>query len=75
MKKTYIIKGGGQRVRQCYHSNQVIEIEERLTNHEEQAKCYGQDHFANDLWSGDLGTTKKMARGWVPGKLKFTVKK
>ena len=72
METTYIIIGGGQKVKQCLELNQAVVIEKRVTDYSEKSNCEGQNMYTN-IWASYLHEAIDMAKEWVsdPSKLKF----
>jgi hypothetical protein len=70
MNTIYVIKGGGQRVRQ----NRDIGVPTLYEVFEDSdycdlALCIGQNFFANDMWSEDIDTLQRWANEWAGEKL------
>jgi hypothetical protein len=66
MNTIYLIKGGGQRVRQNRDLGipthyEVVEDSDRC----DLALCIGQNFFANDMWSEDLEDIQRWANEWA----------
>lgn len=66
MATIYVIKGGGQKIRQ----NVQMGIEnEYHVNHNsdwpENAKCSGADSFTNAMWAEDFETIQRWANDWA----------
>ena len=73
METTYIIIGGGQKVKQSIEAGKKIVIKKTRTNYSEKSQSIGQNH-SNIIWASYLADVIDMAKEWVsePSKLKFT---
>ena len=73
MEATYIIIGGGQKVKQSIQTGEMIVIEKTKTDYSEKSQSIGQNHN-NIIWGSYLADTIDMAKEWVsnPDKLRFT---
>jgi hypothetical protein len=73
METTYIIIGGGQKVKQSLESGEMIVIEKTRTDYSEKSQSIGQNHN-NIIWANYLADCMDMAKEWVenPDQLRFT---
>ena len=73
METTYIIIGGGQKVKQSIQTGEMIVIEKTKTDYSEKSQSIGQNHN-NIIWGSYLADVIDMAKEWVsnPDKLRFT---
>ena len=73
METTYIIIGGGQKVKQSLESGEMILIEKTKTDYSEKSQSIGQN-MNNIIWCSYLADVIDMAKEWVsnPDKLRFT---
>lgn len=66
----FVIKGGGQYVRQQYESGQTVFYELIEADWPEKAKCTGQNHYTT-IWSTDFESLQKWADEWAGAPVKL----
>jgi hypothetical protein len=73
MEITYIIIGGGQKVKESFQTGEMIVIQKTKTDYSEKSESIGQNHN-NIIWGSYLADVIDMAKEWVsnPDKLRFT---
>lgn len=64
LEKTYIIKGGGQYVRQCVENETPVEYIVRATNYKNETGCsaYSMSTF---IWALSLDDLKEQIKDWT----------
>jgi len=66
MATIYVIKGGGQKIRQNIQMDIATEYHvNQNSNWPNIAKASGSDSFTNVIWSTDLKTLQKWANDWA----------
>lgn len=79
MRKTFIIRGGGQAVQQFAQKTifnkmrypLIVEVKE--TDWPIKARCEGQNNYTNAIWATDLDTVQRWADEWAGEEVKLTL--
>jgi|WetSurMetagenome_2_1015567.scaffolds.fasta_scaffold04315_7 hypothetical protein len=72
MKTIYVIKGGGQRIRQnteCGIATEYLVLED--LNYVRNFYCSGKDSFTNDIWSEHFVDIQRWADDWAGEEVKL----
>ena len=64
MKRTFIIKGGGQRVQQCIENGTHVEYEVKETDYAAKSGVDGSNLYTI-IWASSLERLKEMTEEWT----------
>lgn len=64
MKRTFIIKGGGQRVQQCVENGTPVEYEVKDTDYAAKSGV-DRSNLYTIIWASSLEGLKEMAAEWT----------
>lgn len=64
LKKTYIIKGGGQYVRQCVENGTPVEYIVKSTNYKNETECSAYS-MLTFIWALSLDDLKEQIKDWT----------
>lgn len=65
MKRTFIIKGGGQYVQQCAENGIAIEYVVKDTDYAAKSGVDGSNLYTGQIWASSLERLEEMIKEWT----------
>lgn len=65
MKRTFIIKGGGQYVQQCAENGDAVEYIVKDTDYTAKSGVDGSNLYTHQIWASSLERLEEMVKEWI----------